>query len=55
MEWAAKNPQVPNIYGNAAQHENWGAFNMYRLTGETKWHDAFKRTLKALYPDGDFS
>jgi endoglucanase len=55
MEWAAKNPQVPNIYGNAAQHENWGAFNMYRLTGEQKWHDEFKRTLKVLYADGDLS
>ncbi len=53
MEWAAKNPQIPNIYGNAAQHENWGAFNMYRLTGEQKWHDEFKRTLQLLYPDGN--
>lgn len=55
MEWAAKNPDVPNIYGNALQHENWGAFNMYRLTGEQKWHDEFTRTLKLLYPDGDLS
>lgn len=55
MEWAAKNPQVPNIYGNAALHESLGTFGMYRLTGEAKWHDAFKRTLKALHPDGNLS
>ncbi len=55
MEWAAKNPQIPNIYGNAAQHENWAAFNLFRLTGEAKWHDEFKRTLSALYPDGNLS
>jgi hypothetical protein len=28
---------------------------MYRLTGDQKWHDEFKRTLKVLYADGDFS
>lgn len=55
MDWAAKNPQIPNIYGNAAQHENWAAFGMVRLTGEQKWHDEFKRTLKALFPDGNLS
>ncbi len=55
MEWAARNPKVPNIYGNARQHENWAAFNLYRLTGEARWHDEFKRTLSALYPDGDLT
>ena len=53
MEWAASNPQIPNLYGSAPQHENWGAFMMVRLTGEQKWHDEFKRTLQVLYPDGN--
>lgn len=55
MDWAAKNPQIPNLYGGAAQHQNWAAFNLFRLTGESKWHDEFRRTLSVLFPDGDFS
>lgn len=55
MDWAAKNPQVPNIYGKAEQQENLATFWMYRLTGEAKWHEEFKRTLKVLFPDGNLA
>jgi len=55
MDWAAKNPQIPNIYGNAPRQENLAAVWMYALTGEEKWHDEFKRTLKVLHPNGDLS
>ena len=55
MDWAAKNPQIPNIYGGGAQHENWATFNMFRLTGDAEWHDEFKRTLGALFPDGNLA
>jgi endoglucanase len=54
MEWAANNPQVPNIYGGHEAQANLVALWMYRLTGEAKWHDEFKRTLQVLHPNGNF-
>jgi hypothetical protein len=55
MEWAAKNPQVPNIYhneGEVKQNLSLAHIWLYRLTGDQKWHDAFKESLKESYPNG---
>ncbi|MBC8104389.1 MAG: glycoside hydrolase family 9 protein, partial [Cytophagales bacterium] len=55
MEWAAKNPQVPNIYHSDAevkQNLSLAHLWLYRLTGDQKWHDAFKGSLKEDYPGG---
>ncbi|MDQ3814863.1 MAG: glycoside hydrolase family 9 protein, partial [Armatimonadota bacterium] len=55
MAWAARNPQVPNIYGNSETQANLAAFWMWRLTGDAKWHEEFQSTLKTLYPDGNLA
>jgi len=55
MEWAAKNPQVPNIYGGEVPQAALATFWMYRLTGEQKWHEEFKRTLQVAHPGPDLA
>jgi endoglucanase len=55
MDWAAKNPQVPNIYGGEAGQAVLAAFWMYRLTGEQRWHTEFRRTLQAAHPGPDLA
>jgi endoglucanase len=44
MEWAEKNPQVPNVFGNAKPAT--AAVWLYRLTGDEKWHEAFKAAFE---------
>ncbi|MBC8140665.1 MAG: glycoside hydrolase family 9 protein [Armatimonadetes bacterium] len=54
MDWAAKNPQVPNIYNGDAgvkEHQNLAHVWMYRLTGDQKWHDAFRASFGEVYPE----
>jgi endoglucanase len=55
-EWAGKNPNAPDIFGGPMnpkpEQANLAAAHLYRLTGNSKHHDAFKRTLATLNPDG---
>ncbi len=57
MEWADKNDDVPNIYERpdlrpVSEDESHAAAHLYRLTGDQKWHERFKKTLGDLYPEG---
>jgi len=56
MAWADANADVQNIYARAdqrppAENANLAAVHLYRLTGDSRWHDLFKSTLAEIYPD----
>ncbi|MET9395489.1 glycoside hydrolase family 9 protein [Streptomyces sp. NPDC006624] len=57
MEWAVANAQVPDIFHTSHfprdETQNLAAAWMYRLTGESRWHDLFKESLARIHPDGD--
>jgi endoglucanase len=58
MDWAARNPQIPNIYhDDAAVKQNLALANvwLYRLTGEQKYHEALKSYLEEKYPEAKIS
>jgi endoglucanase len=57
MAWAEANPRVPNIYARAdqrppAENANLAAAHLYRLTGDSRWHELFKSTLAEIYANG---
>ena len=54
--WAERNTAAPDIYGfNAlqlAESANLAAVWMYRMTGDAKWHEEFKRTFREIHGTG---
>ena len=54
MEWVEKNPDRPDIFGRNPRNviENLAYVNLYRLTGDRKWHDLFLNSLNKVFPNG---
>ncbi len=54
--WAAANTDVAGFVNSPMnpplEQANLAAANLYRLTGDQKYHDDFKSTLAAINPDG---
>jgi endoglucanase len=58
MDWADNNAHVPNIHSRPdilpeRVHANLAFAWLYRLTGEERWHERFKTSLRELYPNRD--
>ncbi|GAB4461981.1 MAG: hypothetical protein OHK0029_28120 [Armatimonadaceae bacterium] len=58
MQWADTHPSVPNIYARKDLFplfvfENLAAVHLYRATGDSRWHERFRTTLRAIHPDGE--
>jgi endoglucanase len=54
MKWAQEHPHAPDPFGANARPviEALAYINLYRITGDEKWHGHFIDQMKALFPDG---
>ncbi len=54
VNWADKNADAPDPFGRNPHHvtEAMAFVNLYRATGEDKWHNRLQKTLAKVYPNG---